>query len=321
MPTNRKLSLMLVTFAYSGNSTGSSLCWPTAEWLIKTAVRLKTEEKFTSRIDQDRIFIKSISDTPITATRNAAIKEAQEGGIDLVLMLDSDMSPDVHVGEHPDAVPFFDTAFDFIYERYEQGPNFVAAPYGGAPVHENVFGFCWERHSNLGEEAPFELRQYNREECVYFSGIREAAAAATGLILYDIRCFDLIDRPYFQYEWTDESQSKKASTEDVQNTRDISMAGLTRYGYNPCNIAWSSWAGHNKNWCVKKPQPYTASMVSKTLTNALSRKDLADGRVVQVENLLGPQTRKLFANMPPDIRVTSRIQATDSAPEPVEVAQ
>jgi hypothetical protein len=260
--------------------------------MAHSLVRLKTEEQFTSRIND--VIIHSFPDTPITMNRNAAVKEARRVGADVILMLDSDMDPDVMVGQDPDAVRFLDTAFDRIYTMWDKGPRFVAAPYCGSPPYENIFGFTWHRHANLGDFANFELRQYHREEAMYMSGIHEAAAAATGLIMYDMRCFDLIQPPYFKYEWTDEAECKKASTEDVQNTRDISLAGIQQLGYNPCEIAWSCWAGHLKNWCVKKPQIYTASMVSNNLKQAIGRRDVTEGRKVQLENLLGPATAKLF---------------------------
>lgn len=292
MATKRKLNLYVVCFPYSGNSTGSSLSWPTTEWLVREMIRLKTDEKFTSRIDEIRLA--GLANTPVTMVRNLAIKQAQEAGYDLVLMVDSDMHPDVHVGEHPDAVPFLDAAFDYIYEHYDQGPNFVAAPYGGAPPHENVFGFTFEQLSNLGDEAPFELRQYLRSEVIPFTGIQDAAAAATGVILYDIRCFDYINPPYFQYEWTDETQSCKASTEDVQNTRDIAVSVQKNLGYNPCKIAWSSWAGHLKVWCVKKPHKFNVSTVAPLLADALNRPDPNEnGKLAQIENLI-PEARKLL---------------------------
>ena len=261
---------------------------------MTTLVKMKTEEWFTSRVHD--IIINSYADTPITMTRNAAIKDAQRAGCDAILMIDSDMKPDCMLGVDADAVPFMETAVGHIYDHYDEGPRFVAAPYCGSPPYENIFAFQWSRHANLGNEASFELRQYNREEAIYMSGIQEAAAAATGLILYDIRCFDnLIKPPYFRYEWTDETESKKASTEDVQNTRDISLAGIRQLGYNPCRIAWSSWAGHIKNWVVKKPQIYTSEMVSENLADALTRPNPREfGKKVQVENLIGGEVERLL---------------------------
>lgn len=321
MPKNRTLSVFVATFPYAGNSTGSSLCWPTSQWLIKTMVRLKTEEKFTSRIHD--VLMNSYADTPITMTRNAAVRDARRAGCDLLLMVDSDMSPDVHLGQDADAKPFFDEAFDYIYANYDKGPHVVAAPYGGSPIMENMFIFnwravsslCdgtpmeWRKAGNMHDEAPFKLDQMTREEAMQMSGIHEAAALPTGLILYDIRALDLIEPPHFRYEWTDETESKKASTEDVQNTRDISLAGIQQLGYNPLRVAWSSWAGHNKVWCVGKPQKYSPEDVSASLSRALSRKPRGE-RVVQVENLLGPEVARLIESRNPVM-----ISAVDNQPE------
>lgn len=312
MPKNRTLSIWFATFPYAGNSTGTSITWPAAQWLVQTMVRLKTDPKFTSRLHD--VWLNSYADTPITMTRNLAVKDARQSGADILVMLDSDMHPDVHLGEHADAVPFMDAAFDFIYERYDRGPHVVGVPYGGSPPFENCFEFVWRRHANLGHEAPFELDQYKREEVMYLSGIQEVAALGTGIIMYDMRAFDLIEPPYFQYEWTDATASKKASTEDVQNTRDISLAGIQRLGYNPVHVAWSSWAGHLKTWCVKKPQPYTASCVSDNLAKALHRANVSDGRKVQIENVLGPATRKLFDALDRK-SAPLNVQAVDKQPE------
>lgn len=311
--TPRKLNVFLATFPYSGNSTGTAMTWPAARWLIHTMSRLRVEEKFRDRIGS--VKLNSYADTPITMTRNLAVKEARQAGCDAILMLDSDMHPDVHLGERPDAVPFFDTAFDRIYSKWDEGPRVVAAPYMGSPPFENGFVFVWEQHANLGEEAPFELRQYTRSECARMSGIHEAAALPTGCIMYDMRCFDLIAPPYFQYEWTDETQSKKASTEDVQNTRDISLSGIKKLGYNPCECAWSCWAGHLKNWCVKSPNIYGADLVSKTLQSAMGRAPTNE-RLVMVENLISPEVERLLGgNDAPGYESPSRLRRPAPAGE------
>lgn len=269
MPKNRTLSVMFATFPYAGNSTGTSLNWQTSEWLTRTFVRLKTEEKFTSRMHA--LGMEKYADTPITLTRNKSVRDAREQGFDVLVMVDSDMGPDCRLGSDPEAVPFFDTAFDAIYSHYDRGPLVVAAPYGGCPPHENMFVFTWAAMMNGGGEAPFELRQFTREEARSFSGLHHAAALPTGLIMYDLRAFDYIDPPWFQYEWTDEYQTQKASTEDVQNTRDIGVSIQRHLGYNPLLCAWSSWAKHYKVWGVDKPAGFTVEDVSATLANALQK--------------------------------------------------
>lgn len=273
----KKLSVLIAMFPYAGNSSGSSMVYEVTEWLVKLTVALKTDPKYTSRIEN--VAFTSFNDTPITMTRNEAVEEARKAGFDILVMVDSDMKPDMYVGDDPNAVPFFDAAFDAIYDHYEKGPLVIGAPYGGRPPHENMFVFKWSGHMNCDEETPFSLEQYSREEACRMSGIQECAALPTGLIMYDVRSFDLIDVPYFQYEWTDKTQSHKASTEDVVNTRDISLGGLAQLGYNPVMCAWDSWAGHMKVWTVGKPHLMTAENVAATLKRAFLRGEKAEQRI------------------------------------------
>lgn len=277
----RKLSCLFVFFAYAGNSTGTSEVADIREWFSGLLLKLKTDPAFKDRVD--KVAQITLADTPITMTRNRAVKICRKMGFDILVMVDSDMRPDVHLGQDPLAVPFFETAFDAIYQHYERGPLVIAAPYGGSPPHENMFVFKWERMANMGDESSVELRQYLRSEAAQLSGLQEAGALPTGLIAYDIRAFDLIEKPYFYYEWKDEDESEKASTEDVTNTRDIAISGVAQLGYNPCLCAWDSWAGHLKTWCVGKPTPYTTENVSEALAKAIERGISAKERIVDLE--------------------------------------
>jgi hypothetical protein len=48
-------------------------------------------------------------------------------------------------------------------------------------------------------------------------------------------------------------------------TRDLSLVGTQRLGYNPVYCNWDSWAGHWKPKCVGKPQVVPASGISHKL--------------------------------------------------------
>ena len=74
-----------------------------------------------------------IADTPITMCRNRAVQAAQQMSYDLLMMVDSDMSPDLHIKE-PGAKRFWDSSFDFIYSRLGK-PTVIGAPYCGPPLH------------------------------------------------------------------------------------------------------------------------------------------------------------------------------------------
>lgn len=282
--TPRKLNIMFAFFPYTGNSTGKAVAFELLPWWGETLLKMKTDGAFKDRIG--RISLWDKADTPITMTRNLAVAVAKQQNVDVLVMVDSDIHPDVHLGLDPDAVPFFDTAFNAIYEHWDQGPIVIGAPYGGCPPHENMFVFDWTATGNIGEESPFKMRQYERQEAQQMSGIQECAALPTGLIMYDVRCFDLMGKPYFYYDWKDASQSEKSSTEDVANTRDISLAGLMKHGYNPVRCAWSCWAGHKKVWTVGKPMKYTASHVAKTLREAILRDMQGDEKIVDAETVL-----------------------------------
>jgi hypothetical protein len=70
------------------------------------------------------------------------------------------------------------------------------------------------------------------------------------------------DKPWFYYEHPDIYQSQKASTEDVTMTRDVSLVGTQKLGYNPVFCNWDAWAGHWKPKCVGKPVVIEAKSVS-----------------------------------------------------------
>jgi hypothetical protein len=112
---------------------------------------------------------------------------------------------------------------------------------------------------------------YDRHTAVKLAGIQECAALPTGLIMYDMRAFNLTepktadDKPWFYYEWKDKFCAEKASTEDVTQTRDLSLVGTQALGYNPVYCNWDAWAGHWKPKCVSKPQFIDASQIAQKM--------------------------------------------------------
>src|SRR3972149_2894222 len=106
----RKLSLMFAFFPYNGTSTGTSIGFPVMAWWGETLLKLRTDPRFVNRVQYVEVWSKA--DTPITMTRNKAVRDAQQRKVDVLVMVDSDMHPDILLGQDPDAVPFVDTAFD-----------------------------------------------------------------------------------------------------------------------------------------------------------------------------------------------------------------
>jgi cephalosporin hydroxylase len=274
--TPRKLNVLFAFFSYNGTSTGTSEVSDLRRWFCQLLHKLKTDPSFTSRIED--IHETTIADTPITMSRNRAVQNARALNCDVLVMVDSDMAPDVRLNKDSSAEPFFDVAFNAIYDHYDRGPITVAAPYGGAPPHENMFVFRWDGLCNWGEETGARLEQYTRPEAVQMAGLHEAGALPTGLIAFDIRVFDHVEPPYFEYEWEDEFHAYKASTEDVCSTRDISIAIQKQLGYNPLFCAWSSWAGHLKTVCVDKPNLYGVEQITDKLARAVERGNVSAER-------------------------------------------
>jgi hypothetical protein len=188
-------------------------------------------------------------------------------------MIDSDMKPDLG---GPDAKPFFASSFDFLVNHYHKGPVIIGAPYCGPPPAECVYVFRWQNQQSHNPNPDFQLEMYDRHTAVKLAGIQECAALPTGLIMYDMRVFELTepkaegDKPWFYYEYPDLYQSQKASTEDVTMTRDASLVGTQKLGYNPVFCNWDAWAGHWKPKCVGKPVFIEAKGVSDKMKSCWS---------------------------------------------------
>lgn len=270
----RSFSVYLSRFAYSGNSGYPSLLPQIADW----QTNLYHDCQMDSSVSN--LFMPpAYSDTPITMTRNKAVQDARAAGADFLLMMDSDNAPDCE----PDGKPFWDTSWEFVKNHYEKGPCVVFAPYGGPPPTEVPYVFKWAANENDVQDS-FQLKMLEREEAALYMGIHEMAAGPTGLILYDMRCFDLYDPPYFNYEYTDKYCTEKASTEDVFNLRNISLAGLNHLGYNPVFCNFDAWAGHAKNKMVRKPRPLQASGICEQMKRALRHEKPAGTRIVNFKN-------------------------------------
>lgn len=256
----RKLNVGLVTFSYGGNGGIASEHPDIREFMVP----LVAEASRDPRIENIRIW--NLSDTPITMTRNRAVLMAREYGVDVLVMIDSDMKPDMDGTKK-----FFPSSFDFLYDHYEKGPCVIGAPYCGPPPMECVYVFEW-RDMQTGHPNPdFQLKMYERSQAVKMAGIQNCAALPTGLIMYDMRAFELTepkdenDKPWYYYEFSSKYQSEKASTEDVTQTRDLSLVGTQKLGYNPVYCNWDAWAGHWKPKCVGKPQFIEAKDISRKL--------------------------------------------------------
>jgi len=180
---------MFATFPYGGNGGAPSTFPETVEWIARTAAKAKSDERVQA------VFGYQAADTPITMTRNAAVVEARKRGVDVIVMVDSDVYPDYELDHHHDKsqVPFWDAAFNFLYEHWHKGPVVIGAPYCGPPPFENVYVFDWQSFRNDDPSLNFKLGPYTREHAAQMAGIQPCGALPTGLIMFDVRAFDLTE--------------------------------------------------------------------------------------------------------------------------------
>jgi len=223
-----------------------------------------------------------LNDTPVTMSRNRCIRDAIQANADILLMVDSDMGPDLINPGHP----FLANVLPFIARRWHEAPTVIAAPYCGPPPHENIYIFRWRKYQTAHPNPDYKLDQFTREEAAERKGIEAVAALPTGLIAIDMRVFTgfevngetlKLPLPWFYYEWMDEYQSHKASTEDVTFTRDVSLL-FGAHGLDTVFVDWDSWAVHYKTKAVSQPQmidPGGLARLFKERTQATQAKEQA----------------------------------------------
>lgn len=249
------------------------------DWITETAIQCK----FDPRIDVLAPWRKS--DTPITMVRNRCVRDALAGGFDYLLMIDNDMEPDARDEQgrwrRRGAQPFWQTAWEFML-RHRDSPGAIASPYLGPSPWNNVYVFLWRNKNNRPEN--FSLEQFTREEAAGRGGIEEVAALPTGLILYDMRVFHALPLPWFYYEYTDLYQSEKSSTEDVVQTRDMSLAWYVSQGRKGGRIycAWDSWSRHIKLEHIDPPELATVALVGEELKQVVLAERSPDEKLVMI---------------------------------------
>lgn len=285
-----KHSVMFASFPYHREQDPD-----VSDWLLETIIKARSDPRL------DRIVSQRYDNTPITMTRNEAVKDALKAEVDFICMIDNDMKPDAYLqsnnnkmGVDPTAKPFWESSLDFLLAHYEQ-PSMICAPYCGPPPHENIYVFQWANLQSDHPNSDLQLNQYSREDAARRAGIEEVAALPTGLVLIDMRCFNGHKPPYFYYEWQDEYEAGKASTEDVTFSRDMSLASkLAGPGGGVVYCNWDAWAGHWKRKCVGKPQLLSVDSVRASFVDAVRRNHKADECMTDVH--MSPMAKRMVAN-------------------------
>lgn len=274
-------TLFIARFPYM-NSENPDIC----PWFQRTVEQAKRHPAIGSA---ERVLHCHFDDTPITMTRNLAVRVAREHKADFLLMIDNDIRPDMVCNGGRN---FFESSLDFLLSQEQ--PAVVVAPYCGPPPQSLVYVFDWMAMQNPEDMTvpAWGLEMIPRTEAARRVGFSEVGAGPTGLILIDLRVFEEgrgLEEPYFDYEWQDRSQTVKATTEDVYFTRNLSLLGREFNGGVWCN--WDTWCGHHKRLVVPKPRPIFVEEIREQYRNAvknglrrsevIEQVEVVDGRIVR----------------------------------------
>jgi hypothetical protein len=239
-------------------------------WFANTLLKCKSDPRISQVLDIQE------DDTPAPMVRNAILKAGIDLGVDIVCMIDDDMEPDI---PRPGALPFWDTAFAFMTGPHAGRPCFVAAPYCGAPPLEAVMAFKWCNWQSDNPNHDMRIELISREEAAQRSGIERVPAAATGLCMVSVEAYKNLPKkclPWFKYEFTDEYQWRKSTTEDAYFSRNIGLCGV------PIYVHWDCWAAHWKLKRVMPPQVLTSDMIIKDYQEAILRGQRRDRKLVMI---------------------------------------
>jgi hypothetical protein len=221
--SKQSLRKVLISFI----SRGMSLRGPAAIWLV---------EAFNDQVDPSAqvVGIDLCSAEPTSRARNMAVKRARKEvsltARDILIMVDDDIHP---------SMGWYNRATRFL-EDYP-GPTCFASPYRGAPPERRV------------EVQHIDGHRFTQEEAANKKDIEQVAAIGTGLIAFNMACFDQVEKanllPWFEYDYSDPPYNTDVSqTEDYHFLHNLILAG----GRVFCD--WESWSGHAKVEIVGKPE-------------------------------------------------------------------
>ena len=181
----------------------------------------------------------------IPAARNHGVKEAREEGATHLLMIDPDVAIDAFVGTEPWAKKWWSEAWYFA--KRDGPPLVLTAPYAGQLQKVHVFY----------RDKEGVNRRYSWNDAGKMSGWSQVNAVGSGLMLIDMRVFDLLDkhddslnqhRPYFRDIYADERETELDYTPDVYFCERCREVGV------PIWVNWDCWCGHWQLQRVTSPR-------------------------------------------------------------------
>ena len=198
------------------------------EWLARTATAILADSRHVVGLNSfwvDR--------SPVYCARNYAVEIAKQQRADFLVMIDHDMLPDYI----PNASAFWDTSFAFAMQH--DGPCMIGAPCARADGSVCVFREV-ETDDTIG------LEFWDQEFAATATGIEKVPAVSLALSLIDMRCFEAVKKPYFQFGFADEALTTVSWGEESFGVK-LTEAGV------PVFVNWDCWAGHSKTIIHGKP--------------------------------------------------------------------
>lgn len=188
-------------------------------WLIEVFTTIDIRLNMIYNVVSDYI--------PTYVSRNHVVEKAKEQKASILYMIDDDMLP---------AKGFFKKSLDFLLRN---PCAMCTSPYMGAPPKEEMMIYKLNNNKN-------KLLPYEKEEAFNLTGITEVAATGTGLVAINMEIFDKLKKPYFSYEYTDDSLVELTSTEDIVFCKKLLTEKIPIYCF------WDYFSGHAKGKIVGK---------------------------------------------------------------------
>lgn len=170
-------------------------------------------------IDADVVF-SGITHRPTDVARNMFVNQAQRSGRNLV-MVDADSIPSP-------------SSFKILVDKISSEECVAGIPYcaSGGQI-------C------VGEKSP-TVKQMEG-----YVGWTEVDNIGTHTIGYNIRVFDRIEKPYFEYEYNLDRTALRGYAEDTVLHRKLYKAGVKIY------CCWDEWSGHKCTKIYDRPRSLT----------------------------------------------------------------
>lgn len=211
-----------------------------AGWIANAMMERFRDPELVDLIEEVKVFF--VQRFPTNTTRNVITQTAQQNNIDILFCCDDDSAPN-----HD----FFKRAFQFLIKQ--EVPSLIGCPYLSSDHNCQVFRFSTKQGSD--PLCPmWEIVRIPREEAIFKQGIERIGSIGSHTFAIDMRCFDAISKPYFQYAF-DQAELNTLETEEMRAWRKMVEKGIPLY------VDWECWSGHFKSMCLQPLAPMTPEQI------------------------------------------------------------